>query len=174
LWPWPLTYDPKINRVHVLDLAVHPIKFYSCRLTYTQIIERKLFSDLRLSPLRILVVLLLYIYKQKTEITINSNKITTNPLTILQPLDIWYTVSTRGPIPWDSISGLSLFDFLFTDLVKILDINARSMIGKFRNSFLSNYLSQPLDIWHTALTRGPILWDSISDPSNSSISCLST
>jgi hypothetical protein len=32
----------------------------------------------------------------------------------------------------------------------------------FRNSFLSNYLSQPLYIWHTALTHGPILWDSIS------------
>jgi hypothetical protein len=36
-------------------------------------------------------------------------------------------------------------------------------VGKnFRNSFLSNYLSQPLDIWHTALTRRPISWDSIS------------
>jgi hypothetical protein len=34
--------------------------------------------------------------------------------------------------------------------------------GKFSNSFLSNYLSQPFDIWHTALTRVPILWDSIS------------
>jgi hypothetical protein len=32
----------------------------------------------------------------------------------------------------------------------------------FRNSFLSNYLSQPLDIWPTALTHGPIPWDSIS------------
>jgi hypothetical protein len=32
----------------------------------------------------------------------------------------------------------------------------------FRYSFLSNYLSQPLDIWHTALTHCPILWDSIS------------
>jgi hypothetical protein len=32
----------------------------------------------------------------------------------------------------------------------------------FRNSFFSNYLSQPLDIWHTALTHGPILWDLIS------------
>jgi hypothetical protein len=29
------------------------------------------------------------------------------------------------------------------------------MVGNFRNSFLSNYLSQPLDIWHTALTHGP-------------------
>jgi hypothetical protein len=27
-----LTFDPKINRGHVLDMAVHPIKFYSCRL----------------------------------------------------------------------------------------------------------------------------------------------
>jgi hypothetical protein len=36
------------------------------------------------------------------------------------------------------------------------------MVENFRNSFLSNYLSQPLDIWHTALTYNPILWDSIS------------
>jgi hypothetical protein len=33
----------------------------------------------------------------------------------------------------------------------------------FCNSFLSNYLSQPLDIYYATLTRGPwILWDSIS------------
>jgi hypothetical protein len=31
----------------------------------------------------------------------------------------------------------------------------------FSNSFLSNYLSQPLDIWHTVLTCGPIQLDSI-------------
>jgi hypothetical protein len=37
---------------------------------------------------------------------------------LLQPLDIWYTASTHGPILWDSISGLSLIHFLFTDLVK--------------------------------------------------------
>jgi hypothetical protein len=35
-------------------------------------------------------------------------------------------------------------------------------LGKtFRNSFRSNYLSQPLDIWHTIFTCGPILWDQI-------------
>jgi hypothetical protein len=32
----------------------------------------------------------------------------------------------------------------------------------FPNSFLSNYLWQLLDIWHTALTHGPIPWDWIS------------
>jgi hypothetical protein len=36
------------------------------------------------------------------------------------------------------------------------------MVGKFRNSFLSSYLPQSLDIWHTALTCGPIPWDVIS------------
>jgi hypothetical protein len=29
------SYDPKVNRGHVLDMAVHPIKFYSCRLINT-------------------------------------------------------------------------------------------------------------------------------------------
>jgi hypothetical protein len=35
------------------------------------------------------------------------------------------------------------------------------MVGNFRNSILSNYLSQPLDISHTTLTRVTILWDLI-------------
>jgi hypothetical protein len=32
----------------------------------------------------------------------------------------------------------------------------------FRKRFLNNYLSQPLDIWYTALKCGPIWWDLIS------------
>jgi hypothetical protein len=32
----------------------------------------------------------------------------------------------------------------------------------FRNSLLSDYLSQPLDIWHTSLTHDPIPWGLIS------------
>jgi hypothetical protein len=31
LWP----YEPKINRGHILDMSVHPIKFYSCMLINT-------------------------------------------------------------------------------------------------------------------------------------------
>jgi hypothetical protein len=54
-----------------------------------------------------------------------------------QPLDIWHTALTRGPILWDPI-------------------------GNFHNNFLSNYLLQPLDIWHTALTRISLTWDFIS------------
>jgi hypothetical protein len=62
-----------------------------------------------------------------------------------KPLDIWHTALTHSPILWDLISGLSLFHFLFIDLVKFstLMVNGRKF---FSNSFLSNYLSQPLDI----------------------------
>jgi hypothetical protein len=35
------------------------------------------------------------------------------------------------------------------------------MVGIFRNNFLSNYLSQPLDIWYTASTCSHIQWDMI-------------
>jgi hypothetical protein len=35
-------------------------------------------------------------------------------------------------------------------------------LKNFRNSFLSNYLSQPFDIWYTASAHGIISWDSIS------------
>jgi hypothetical protein len=62
---------------------------------------------------------------------------------------------------WDLISGLWLIHFLFADLVKFSTLMVK-LVGNFLNSFLSNYLSQPLDIWHTALTCGPIMWDLIS------------
>jgi hypothetical protein len=39
-----LTFESKINRGHDLDMAVHPIKLYSCRLINTLVIERKLTS----------------------------------------------------------------------------------------------------------------------------------
>jgi hypothetical protein len=80
-----------------------------------------------------------------------------------QPLDIWHASLTLGPISLDSISGLSLIHFWFIDLVKVstIMVNGRN----FRNSCLSNFISQPLDIWHTALKRGPIPWDSISSMS---------
>jgi hypothetical protein len=42
LWPW--TYDPKINRGHVFDMAVHPIKFYSCRLINAQVTSENRFQ----------------------------------------------------------------------------------------------------------------------------------
>jgi hypothetical protein len=60
---------------------------------------------------------------------------------VSQPLDIQHTALTCGPIIWDSISGMSLIHFLFTDLVKFstLIVNGR----KFCISFLSNNLSQP-------------------------------
>ncbi len=39
-----------------------------------------------------------------------------------------------------------------------------TVYGKnFRNTFLSNYLSQPLDIWYASSARGSILYDIISD-----------
>jgi hypothetical protein len=39
---WP--YDPKINKGHVLVLAVHPIKFWSCRLINTSYWAETVFS----------------------------------------------------------------------------------------------------------------------------------
>jgi hypothetical protein len=45
-----------------------------------------------------------------------------------KPLHTWHTAFTHGPIPWDSISGLSLIYFLLiTDLVKFstLMVNGR-------------------------------------------------
>jgi hypothetical protein len=42
-------------------------------------------------------------------------------------------------------------------------VNVGRRAGKnFRNSFLSNYLSQPLDIWYTTSTHDPIPWDLFS------------
>jgi hypothetical protein len=75
---------------------------------------------------------------------------------LLQPLDIWYTALKHGLILWDLISRLLLIHLLFTNLVKF------STLMVNRNSFLSNFLSQPLDIWYTALKHGLILWDLIS------------
>jgi hypothetical protein len=53
---------------------------------------------------------------------------------LTQPLDIWNTALTCGPMLWDSISGLSLIRFLFTDLVnsKIFDIN-----GQWKEIFIT-------------------------------------
>jgi hypothetical protein len=53
-----------------------------------------------------------------------------------QPFDIWYTAFTLWPIPWDSISGMSLFHFLFIDLVK------------FSTLMVNGRTSQPHDIWY--------------------------
>jgi hypothetical protein len=79
---------------------------------------------------------------------------------LLQRLYIWHTTFTRNPILLDSISGLLLIHFLLTDLVKFSTLMVNGINYRYR--FLRTYLSQSLDIWHTALTRGPISWHPIS------------
>jgi hypothetical protein len=47
-----------------------------------------------------------------------------------QPLDIWHTALTSGPILWVSISDLSLIHFLFAHLVKFstLMVNGKHIL----------------------------------------------
>jgi hypothetical protein len=52
-----------------------------------------------------------------------------------------------------------------TNLLRFYIITYQSAQIKFPNSFFSNFLSQHLDIWYTAFTRGSILWDCLSSTS---------
>ena len=74
---------------------------------------------------------------------------------VSQLLDIWYQASGWGAVPCKRFSGLSLFYFLFTDLVHILDIGV--LMKNFRKTFLCYYESQLFDIWYQASGWGAVL-----------------